>query len=59
MQHLLNRRNLPTAAPVEMKGKEVILSNPDEVVDGFNDFFVNVGFDLASYIKVSDGIPVV
>ncbi len=40
-----------------MNEKEGFLSNPNEVVDGFNDSFVNVGFNLASRCKAPDGNP--
>ena len=40
-----------------MRGREGPLTNPSEIADGFNDFFVNIGANLASCIKDSGADP--
>ena len=40
-----------------MRGKEGILSNPNDIADGFNNFFVNIGSDLASSILHTNEDP--
>ena len=55
--HLLNRKKSAATAPAEMRGKESVLSNPNEIADGFNTFFVNVGSDLASSILDTNENP--
>lgn len=57
INHLLNRTKSPFAAPVEMNGKKGVLSNPTDIANGFNDFFISAGSELASSIDDSDIDP--
>ncbi len=40
-----------------MNSKKGVLSNPVDIANGFNDFFVSVGFELASNINGLDIHP--
>ncbi len=57
INHLLNRTKSPFTAPVVMNSKKGVLSNPVDIANGFNDFFVSVGFELASNINGLDIHP--
>ena len=53
MNSLLGRSNKPTIVN-ELKLDENSLTNPKDIAEGFNDYFSNIGPNLASQIDTSN-----
>ena len=53
MNNLLGRKNKPTIVN-ELKLGENCLANPEDIAEGFNDYFSNIGPNLASQINASN-----
>jgi len=54
LNNVLNK-NRPSAIVDSFVNDEITITNPNDIVEYFNDFFCNIGQDLAAFIPASSG----